>query len=108
MEELYKALEDVIKCIVESKEYQNCILIQNKMKDNIELNNYINKVKEYQKKYIRSGYDKDIKKKLDLINNKLNEIPLYVVYLQNLEIVNQKIELVKDSLNDYFEKLFNG
>lgn len=107
MDELYKALDDVIKCIVESREYQNCISIQNKMKDNVELNDYINKVKKYQKEYVRSGYDKDIKKKLDLINNKLKEIPIYVVYLQNLEIVNQKIELVKDSLNDYFEMLFN-
>ena len=42
-----------------------------------------------------------------LSNEELFNIPIYKIYLDNLEVVNQKIDYVKDSLNDYFYKLFN-
>ena len=63
--------------------------------------------KNLQKKYIRSGYDSSIKSELDKLNEELFNIPIYKIYLDNLEVVNQKLDYVKDSLNDYFYKLFN-
>ena len=66
-----------------------------------------NKIKNLQKKYIRSGYDSSIKSELDKLNEELFNIPIYKIYLDNLEVVNQKLDYVKDSLNDYFYKLFN-
>ena len=44
---------------------------------------------------------------LDEVKNKLNEIPIYVIYNQNLEKVNEMINLVKDELNTYFDNLLN-
>ena len=107
MVEFYNALEEVILCITNSLEYQKCLTIKEKMGKNEELMSMIRKVKELQKKYVKSHYDENIKKELDDLESQLNEIPIYVVYLQNLEIVNEKIEYVKDSLNDYFYQLFN-
>lgn len=107
MENLYKALDEVILCITESKEYEMCISLKEKMKDNEEINKLVNKVKELQKKYVKSSYNEEIKKELDLINKRLEEIPIYHIYLSNLEKVNEKIDYVKDSLNDYFYKLLN-
>jgi cell fate (sporulation/competence/biofilm development) regulator YmcA (YheA/YmcA/DUF963 family) len=107
MEKLYKSLNEVIDCIKESPEYKECIKIKEQMDSNEELVELINKVKELQKKYIRSNYDSNIKKELDKYESKLKEIPIYNIYLTKLEEVNKKIDYVKDSLNDYFDQLLN-
>lgn len=107
MENLYKVLDEVILCIKESKEYEMCISLKEKMENNEEINKLVNEVKELQKKYVKSNYDEKIKKELDLTNQRLEEIPIYNIYLSNLEKVNEKIDYVKDSLNDYFYKLLN-
>ncbi len=107
MEEFYNALEDVVSCVCQSTEYQNCLNIREKMSNNSELVELIQNIKKVQKQYIRSNYDKELKRKLDDMKNQLEQIPIYVVYLQNLNIVNEKIEYIKDSLNDYFYQLFN-
>ena len=46
-------------------------------------------------------------KLIDKLNDELLEVPIYRIYLDNLSVVNEKIEYVKDSLNDYFYNLFN-
>lgn len=107
MENLYRALDEVIICIKESPEYKMCISLKEKMENNEKIKELVTKVKELQKKYVRSNYDSEVKKELDSINKSLEEIPIYNIYLENLEKVNEKIEYVKDSLNDYFYKLLN-
>ncbi len=107
MKEVYKALDEVITCIQNSEEYQTCISLKEKMKDNEEIRTLVEDVKKYQKEYIRSGYDSKIKEQLDDLEERLNTIPIYVVYLNNLTKVNERIDYVKDSLNDYVDKLFN-
>ena len=107
MEEFYKAIDDITSTIINSFEYQECLKIKERMSNNKDITDVLNKIKILQKKYVRSNYDKFIKKELDELEEKLNSIPIYNIYLQNLEIVNDKIEYVKDSLNDYFYHLFN-
>ncbi len=107
MENLYKKLDDVILCIKESIEYKNVIDIKKKMDSNEELKKKINDIKLLQKKYVKSNYDSSVKKDLDKLNDELLEVPIYRIYLDNLSVVNEKIEYVKDSLNDYFYNLFN-
>ena len=106
MEKVKKNLEEVVAAIKNSKEYQNCVRIKKQMNDNPLIYEKINKIKKLQKEVVKSSYDKDIKKELDLLVGELESIPIYVVYTQNLEIVNQKIDYVRDSLNDYFKELF--
>ena len=48
-----------------------------------------------------------IKKELDECEAKLNEIPIYNIYLEKLNQVNDMIDYVKDSLNNYFDQLLN-
>lgn len=107
MENLYKKLDDVILCIKESNEYKNVIDIKKKMDSNEELKKKINDIKLLQKKYVKSNYDSSVKKDLDKLNDELLEVPIYRIYLDNLSVVNEEIEYVKDSLNDYFYNLFN-
>ncbi len=107
MENLYRKLDDVILCIKESREYKMVLDIKKKMDSNEELKKKINDIKLLQKKYVKSNYDASVKKDLDKLNDELLEVPIYRIYLDNLSVVNEKIEYVKDSLNDYFYDLFN-
>lgn len=104
MEKYKKALEEVVACITNSKEYQACITLQKQMDENEEITHSIQMIKKLQKQYIRSN-DPSVKEKLDQENQKLLEIPIYAIYLENLEKVNEKISYVKDSINDYFDQL---
>lgn len=107
MENVNSALLDIINYIKMSDDYLMCMSIKRQMEDNKELINLINEVKKLQKKYVRSEFDSKIKEELDELEKKLNNIPIYNVYLSHLEKVNEMISYVKDSLNDYFYQLLN-
>lgn len=101
------SLYSIINFIIESDEYKNCIRLKKKMSSNREICDLTNKVKSLQKKYVRSGYDDAIKKELDSTLEKLENIPIYVIYNQNLEIVNNMISTVNEEVNAYFFDKFN-
>ena len=108
MENVYNALDEVIQTIQSSSDYQTCISLKEKMKDNEEITSLVTKIKDTQKKYIRSEYDSSFKKELDSLEEQLINIPIYHMYQESLERVNQMITLVKDTLNDYFSQLLNS
>lgn len=107
MENVYNAIDEVISCIKESDDYKRCLDLKEKLDSNQEVKSLIERLKTLQKKYIRSNYDLKIKEQLDECNNELINIPIYQIYMDSLEKVNQKIDYVKDTLNNYFEKLLN-
>ena len=106
MENVNKSLEELILYIQSTKEYQDCISIREKMDLNPEIKSLIEEIKKTQKKYIRSEYDKKIKEELDSLEKKLKDIPIYSVYLEKLEKVNDMISYVEDQLNTYFMNLY--
>lgn len=106
MEELNKSLDEVVNCIKNSKEYKKCTLLKEKMNNNSEINNLVKEIKIKQKKYINNN-DENIYNELKELEDKLNNIPIYHIYLENLEEVNKMINYVKDELNDYFNILLN-
>lgn len=103
---LDKALDEVIRCIIESNDYQKYIELKERMNKNTELMELVEKTKKLQKKYVNTNSD-DILIELKEVEEKLNSIPIYVIYLQYLEKINEKIEFIKDELNDYFYKILN-
>ncbi len=107
MEDVYKSLDEVVHCIQNSKEYQTCLELQKRMDENEEIKDLVNKIKKYQKQFVNHPDDEEVKTKLKEVADRLHEIPLYNIYLDNLSIVNEKIQYVKDSLNEYFDLLLN-
>lgn len=103
---LDKALDEVINCIIESDDYKKCIEIKEQMSKNTELMELIEEIKRLQKKYVNTNSE-EVLAELTELEEKLNSIPIYVIYMQHLEKVNEKIEFVKDELNDYFYKILN-
>ena len=106
MEELNNNIDDVVNTIKNSKEYKKCIELKKQMDSNEEITHLVKEIKIKQKKYIRNN-DSNILNELKELENRLNEIPIYHIYLENLEIVNNMISYVKDELNDYFYLLLN-
>ena len=105
---LNKALDDVVSVITSSRDYRICIELQEKMKKNQNLMNLIDKLKEAQKRYVKSNYDKSIKDELDMLEEKLQQIPIYVSYMTHLEKVNDMLSYVEDDLNQFFYQLLNS
>ncbi len=105
--QLNKALDEVISCIVSTDEYKKCMQIKEQMSHNLELMALIEEIKKLQKQYVNTNSE-EVFKKLTELEEKLNAIPIYVIYMQYLEKVNEKISFVNDSLNDYFDKLLNN
>lgn len=106
MEKLNKSLDEVVNTIKNSKEYKKCLELKKKMDSNDEINSLVKEIKSKQKKYIKSN-DPNILSELNELEEKLNSIPIYHIYLDNLEEVNKMINYVKDELNDYFIDLLN-
>lgn len=106
MEELSKSLDEVISCIKNSKEYEKCIELKLRMDSNDEILELVKEIKLKQKKYIKNN-DSNILSELKELEEKLNNIPIYHIYLDNLDKVNYMIDYVRDELNDYFDKLLN-
>ena len=108
MEELNKKVDELVKVITTSKEYQKCLELKQKMQENKELKELINSIKILQKKYLKSNYDESIKQELEDEKNKLSNYPIYTVYNDNLEIVNNMINIINDELNNYFYQKLNN
>lgn len=108
MEELNNELDKIVRIIKESNEYKKCILIKKRMENNPDIVSLIDELKKIQKEYVKSNYDSTFKEKLDYIEKQLYCIPIYVMYNQELNKVNEKINYVRDCLNNYFYKLLNN
>ena len=106
MEKLNRSLDEVVDCIKNSKEYKKCIELKEKMNSNDEINSLVKEIKLKQKKYIRTN-DSNILRELNELEERLNCIPIYHIYTENLEKVNYYINYVKDELNEYFDNLLN-
>lgn len=102
-----KKLEEVINTIINSDDYKSCIQLKEKMSTNKEICELVDKIKVLQKKYVRENGE-EVLEELKLLEERLNEIPIYVIYMQHLEKVNEMINYVKDELNDYFYKVLNN
>ena len=98
-------LDKIVIAIKSSKEYKECINIKKKMSKDIELLKLTNEVKILQQKYIRSNFNKTIKNELDIKNKLLEDNKLFIEYNYYLNIVNKKIDFIKDTLNNYFNDL---
>lgn len=102
-----KAIDDIVEEIISSSSYKMCIKLKEQMATNQEIVDLVNDIKNLQKKYVNS-LDEDIKDQLTKKEKRLNEIPIYVVYMENLERVNEMIIYVKDELNQYFYDVLNS
>ena len=104
--QLNKAIDEVVEVITSSSDYKNCIELKEKMSNNQDVCELVEQIKKLQKKYVLENDDK-ILTELKSLEDRLNNIPIYAIYMQHLEKVNEMINYVKDELNNYFYQVLN-
>ena len=103
---LNKALNELIFVIKNSDDYKKCVEIKEKLAKNNDVCRLVQKIKKDQKEYVRNN-DLKIKEKLDQEIIELEQIPIYKEYMKHLDKINEMIYIVKEKLNNYFDKLVN-
>lgn len=102
-----KALDDLIEYVITSSDYQTCQRLKIEMKNDPQLMNNINRLRDIQKRYVKSNFSENIKVLMDEQLELLNHNKTYILYLYHLERVNDMLDTIKSELNTYFYKITN-
>ena len=105
--EILDKVDEIVKFIKDTKEYQNYVKAKKLLEEDKELNKLINEIKEYQKSIVRGLNKKELEAKIQENLDKLNSSPLYLEYNNNLAEVNNLIVIFENKINKYFEDVFN-
>ena len=100
---------ELIKTIESSLPYQNYQHILKQVEVNEDINRLVNELKNMQKKIVHAtsiGQEiKKLEKKLDIIKQNLNNIPLYQSYIDASNEVNDLMKLVSNKIQNYINDL---
>lgn len=102
--EVSKKIDEIINEIETSSIYQEYLSLREKIKNNKELMELINKVKVMQKDVL---HKKKSKEDLDKIIDELNSYPLYREYNNVVYEINNTYGIIESSLNNYFDNIIN-
>ena len=102
-----KALLDLKDYIENTKEYRRVLELKRDMEKSSKVVELIDEIKKVQKEYVKNSDNEELAKTLKTLEKKLEEIPIYSEYIKNLEKVNDMIFVIKEELNDYFDKKIN-
>ena len=110
-------IEDLFNAIKDSKEYKAYLNIGNVLESDEEINKLINEIKALQKKSVRLEYEKDnsykevdkeIEKKVNLLNSK----PIYQEYLRRMnnfnDILSESYNNIEEYINSKIQGEYNG
>ena len=107
--ELRESLSEIIEEIKLSKEYQDYLKIEEKMKDNKEITDLISDIKKLQQELVKKEYYKNdltnIKEEYNSKLEELNSYPLYVAYLESQRKINEKLQYVRGEIQSFFDKI---
>lgn len=104
--EILEKVDEIINYIENTKDYQQYLLIKEKMKDDLEINQLLDEIRVLQKKlanHYNENLDEQLQEKTELLHN----IPLYREYLNTLDEINNTFNIIENELNHYFEKKLN-
>lgn len=107
--ELRESLNEIIEEVKLSKDYQDYLKIEDKLKGNKEITDLISDIKRLQKELVKKEYyQKDltsVKEEYESKLQKLNSYPLYVVYLESQRKVNEKLQYVRVEIQSFFDEI---
>ncbi len=108
---IIEKVEDLVSIIKNSEEYQQYMMLKEKIQKNIELTSLIENIKRIQKELVKKEANKEdineLEKEYFHLLEKLNQIPLYVDFKNTQRSLNEIYQSIKEQLDDYFNKVFN-
>ncbi len=106
-----KEIDEIISIIKNSNEYKNYIEVSNKLQQNKDIMTLIDEVKFLQKELVKKknkGINiKNIENEIDNKVKLLEEYPIYLEYLYLQEDLNNSINLIKSSIENYIDSIIN-
>ena len=102
--EILQKIDEIIKYIEESSEYQKYLKLKESINKDKDLKELINKVRILQQDVV---HHKENKSKLDQMTNELENYPLYREYINTLDEINNIYSIIENSLNNYFRDKLN-
>lgn len=108
---ILKQVDIIVDIIQNSKEYQDYLFLSNKLKQNKKANTLIKEIKRIQKEIVRKEVlkedTKELEKELTNLVNTLNQIPLYIEFIEIQKELNDIYQMIKEKLDDYFYQVLN-
>ena len=111
LNDIEKDIDDLVSSIKESDKYKRYILVRDKIKEDKDIMDRINKVKSIQKEIVNLKYkgkdykDKDLE--IESILKELNSYPIYLEYDYLVEDLNYMLKYIKESIEDEINKIVN-
>ena len=98
--EIIEKTKELVKTIKEDSLYKEYMELRHELKSNKEINNKIEEVKSLQRKYVMGNYqDKELLDNINTLTKELESIPLYYIYSQKEEELNNNLGLIKEGLS---------
>ena len=104
--EIIDKTKELVKTIKDDSLYKEYMELRLELKANKNINNKIEEVKRYQRKFVKGNYqDKEYLDKINSLVKELETIPLYYIYRQKEEELNNNLLLIKEGLRETFSNI---
>ena len=104
--EIIEKTKELVKTIKEDNLYKEYMELRHELKSNKKINNKIEEVKRLQRKYVKGNYqDKELLDNINTLTKELDSIPLYYIYSQKEEDLNNNLLLIKEGLSSSFHDI---
>ncbi len=105
-EEIILKTQELTNKIKEDKLYKDYMKLRQELKKDENITKTIEEIKRLQRKYVKANYhDKETLAKINNLTNELEKIPLYVIYQQKEENLNNNLVFIKEGLRDTFSSI---
>lgn len=105
-EEIILKVKELTNKIKEDKLYQDYMKLRQELKKDESITQTIEEIKRLQRKYVKTNYqDKEVLEKINNLTNELEKIPLYAIYQQKEEELNNNLVFINEGLRDTFSSI---
>lgn len=105
-EEIILKVKELTNKIKEDKLYQDYMKLRQELKKDENITQTIEEIKRLQRKYVKTNYqDKEVLEKINNLTNELEKIPLYAIYQQKEEELNNNLVFINEGLKDTFSSI---
>ena len=106
-EEIILKVKELTNKIKEDKLYQDYMKLRQELKKDESITQTIEEIKRLQRKYVKTNYqDKEVLEKINNLTNELEKIPLYAIYQQKEEELNNNLVFLVYHLFPYLVLAF--
>lgn len=105
--EIIQKTEEIVQLVKDSPQYQDYLLLEDKMKNHSRIPQLISNIKILQKKLVRlevmGKRDEKVDSEITKLINQLEEIPLYLDFISAQIDLNESFQSIKQTIEEMFK-----